>query len=294
MTIGGPIDGVGFSPDGRVLACLTRKIEVVLYEIASRQERLCTPSPGARWITVFRGMIRFSPDGLWLASSGGDGAELWDAATGQLARPLSGGQGKVTDLSFSPDSRTVATAGSDTTILIWAVPERPPAAPLSSKDADTAWADLAADAATAYRAIHRLADDPARAAPFLAERLRLAPVPDPGQVARWVADLGDDRYPVREKATRELEAAGDHAETALRRLLAGRPTLEQRRRAERLLDRLGGPVTAPDRLREVRAVEALERMNTPDARRALEALAKGPAELMLTREAATALGRLRR
>jgi hypothetical protein len=61
--------------------------------------------------------------------------------------------------------------------------------------------------------------------------------PDP-RAAGWVKELDDDRFPVREKASRALADLGDAAMPALRAALEQNPTLEQRRRIERLLDRL--------------------------------------------------------
>jgi HEAT repeat protein len=61
--------------------------------------------------------------------------------------------------------------------------------------------------------------------------------PDP-RAARWVRELDDDSFPVREKASRALGTLGDAALPVLREALDRRPTLEQRRRIERLINRL--------------------------------------------------------
>jgi len=74
--------------------------------------------------------------------------------------------------------------------------------------------------------------------------------------------------------------------------LEGSPTQEVRRQATRLLDKLA--TLSGERLRHVRAVEALEYTNTPSARQVLEGLAKGAPEARLTREAIEALERLKR
>ena len=90
-----------------------------------------------------------------------------------------------------------------------------------------------------------------------------------------------------------LERLGEDAESSLRRALADKPSLESRRRVERLLERLViAPVNDPARLRELRAVEVLEHINTVEARRVLAALAKGTPEARLTREAQASLDRL--
>ena len=63
-------------------------------------------------------------------------------------------------------------------------------------------------------------------------------------------------------------------------------------RVEDLLDKLTGGVLTAEQLRLVRAVEALERMSTPEAREVLRNLAGGAAGALLTREARAALDRL--
>ena len=84
------------------------------------------------------------------------------------------------------------------------------------------------------------------------------------------------------------------AELALRKVLAASPTLETRRRAERLLGRLDPWAPPPDRLRVSRAVEALEYIGTREARQLLRTLAHGAPEARLTQEAEAALKRLAR
>jgi hypothetical protein len=76
--------------------------------------------------------------------------------------------------------------------------------------------------------------------------------------------------------------------------LAGKPTLEARRRLEKLLDHLDAPVADADRLRALRAVEALEHIGTPPAVHLLQTLARGDPDARLTREARAARERLSR
>src|SRR5262249_7211642 len=70
------------------------------------------------------------------------------------------------------------------------------------------------------------------------------------------------------------------------------PSLEVRRRMERVVEQLPVQVLERRRAREQHAVEVLERMATPNAKKALEALAAGAAAAPLTREARAALDRL--
>jgi hypothetical protein len=118
----------------------------------------------------------------------------------------------------------------------------------------------------------RLAGDPAAAVAFLEARVRSAVHPDGRRVRRLIADLDDDSFRAWEAATTELETLGEAADAHLHDALSRRPSVEARRRIERILgkpDALSG-----GRLRMVRAVEVLESIATPGARAALELLAR--------------------
>jgi hypothetical protein len=93
---------------------------------------------------------------------------------------------------------------------------------------------------------------------------------------------------------KELKDLGPGAESALRAALQGKPSAEQMRRIQTLLDALAEPRarTAED-LRSVRAVTVLERVDSPEARRILNDLASGAASALLARTARGALERMR-
>jgi hypothetical protein len=116
---------------------------------------------------------------------------------------------------------------------------------------------------------------------------------DAGRLAQLLADLESKRFAVRQKAARELEKLGAAAESALRQALAGNPSLETRRRLEKLVDQLDFAKT-PGQLRLLRAVEVLEDIGTVEARQMLAGLAKGAPHTRLTEEAKASLERLDR
>lgn len=106
-----------------------------------------------------------------------------------------------------------------------------------------------------------------------------------------IADLGSTEFKLREQANADLLRLGERAIPAINKALAGIPALETQRRLEALQKQFD-PTTMilkDDRLRAYRAVEVLERIGTPDARRLLLSYANGAPEALLTTAAAAAL-----
>jgi WD40 repeat protein len=185
--------------------------------------------------------------------------------------------------------------------LLPAMAEPPPGAKPAKDNARTAgrladlWRDLAdADAAKAYQAIWALTRTPDEAVGFIGSQLKPAAVPDARQVARLLEDLNSKTFAVREKAQQELIKLGGLAEPALKQLLKADAPLETRQRAEKLLERLRGPLTHPEHLRAIRAVETLEYIGSAAAKQLLARYAAGAPDARLTQEAQAALARLRR
>lgn len=226
---------------------------------------------------------------------------LWELATGHERfhydrQPYATHRKGVRCLAFSPDSTLLASGGDDHTILIWDVTGQR-TTHLAGKDrlrpaeSDALWNDLGdTDAAKAYRAMQALFAVPEPAVSLLKQRIHPAAV-DPRGIERLIADLDDDRFEVRDNADRELRKVVDDAEPALQKALAGKPSLEQRRRVQLLLQVIeSGP--SPGRRRELRAVEVLERIGSVEAQQVLHMLAEGDPQAWLTREAKAARQRL--
>jgi WD40 repeat protein len=248
--------------------------------------------------------LAFAADGRTLASVGGmryfaagSDVVLWDLARGARAGRLSAVPSGITTLSFAPDGKTLFTGCADGCVLAWDVPRprafrgRPP--PLSPAEREQLWEALAdVDASRAFAAIWRLVGSPGPALSLLGGRLRAVPPADPARTAWLIAALDSRRFAERETALRELEAQGEQIEGALRSVLAGRPSLEVRRRVEGLLAKLERHPPPTDSLRALRATTVLEQIGTSEARQLLNRLAAGAPGALLTKQARQSLRRL--
>jgi hypothetical protein len=241
--------------------------------------------------------VAFAPDGRTLALGYDNGRiRLWDVSTGEMRQCLAGEKGPIHCLAFSADGERLASVGAKGIGFIWDVRERPRRAGAivkpSRQELEALWRELAdGDATRSFQAQHALAAAPQSALELLQERLRPVASLEPGRARPLLADLDSENYAVRQQATRGLERLGDAAEEYLRQALERQPSLELRRRAERLLEGLA-PDSVPH-LRQDRALEVLEWLDTPEARHLLGTLAGGARGAWLTRQAETSLRRLR-
>jgi WD40 repeat protein len=284
-------DGLRNYPDSRIM-----HHQIHLWDIATGKEI----RHFGRSTTGF-GVTAFSPDGRTLSTAGQDNCiRLWELATGSERLCLQGHDGVVQGLMFAEDGRTLISTSYDTTALVWDVTGlkrdgRLPRISLSPQESEVCWHALAGDEAErAHQAVWDLVAAADESVAYLKKHLKPAASVGAEQVANLIRDLDSDTFAVREQAQRELNALDTLAESALRQALKGRPSLEKRRRLEQMIANLEGKTPSGEWLRGQRALEVLEHIGTPQARRVLEELSQGASGARLTEEAKASLERLTR
>lgn len=285
-----------FSPNGKMAILEDAEHALRLWEVDSATEIRRFPAH-ADWVVA----LAFSPDGKMLARADwkDQAVYLAEVATGMEFAKLDGHADLITCLAFSPDGRTLTSGSLDRTALIWDLgsPEKKALAKpvnLKAADLDKLWADLAnANAAVGYPALWTFVEAPEQSVAFLKNHLQPTSDQDWKRIQQLIKDLDNKDFRVREKASRQLQGLGQDAEPALRQALLGKTSLEVRRRIDDLL-RGPGLIYQQQTLRQLRAVQVLEQIGSPEARQLLKSLAEGARFARQTVDAQEALERLER
>ncbi len=115
----GDLTSVAFSPDGKQLASADSKGTIKLWNVHTG-DPLYTLQGNANRVSS----VAFSPAGRWLASAslvrGTGKIQLWDTKSKELIRSMQGQVGSVIHcVAFSPNSKRLASAGSDHAVTVW-------------------------------------------------------------------------------------------------------------------------------------------------------------------------------
>jgi WD40 repeat protein len=279
-----------FTPDGRYLFA-SNTTNLWVWDVVARREIGPFEEDDHEWTVAGSGRVGVSPDGRLLAWY--DPAWqlcLYEVCTGKIVYRF---KGAYSSIAFAPSGwRLASGCHADASVLIWDLPLLFRSQPPPSKDnsPEGLWTVLKSDdAAQAQRALWRLAALP-EADAFLARHLQPVERVPPQRLRTLLADLGSTDFDRRQRAEEALAEAGEAVRVALAEEFARTEDLEVKRRLARLQERL--QPRAPERLREIRAVLALETRGTAEAQRLLQRLAAGLSDARLTQEAKKAMERL--
>jgi hypothetical protein len=184
-------------------------------------------------------------------------------------------EAEVTWLEFAPNGRWLVSGLADTTLLIWDVgaPSTPKTGKLAPEALAKAWDDLAVNNSTrAFQAQWALVGMPEATLALFQKHIKPVRPADVRRLQKLIDNLDSEEFSDRNDASKELEELGALAARALRHAHAKKSSLESRRRIERLLDKLKGPVSGPELLQAVPAAAVLETIASPEARKLLESL----------------------
>jgi len=304
------------------------------FEASDRQEVLheFAISPDGRQLAAVM------PGGTLMLCDGHNFGRVKTLATyGDLQREveiaLRGGKmpNVVRALAFSPDSKWLASAGSDGVISIWEGATGKEVLHLAGHDGEVGtvafspdgrtlfshgndgqgylwnprpkrvagpliglkelWTDLAGTDATRTYQAVWAFADDPQAVEFLRKKCPPAVQPDEARLAKLIADLQSDKFNDRAAASQALADLAELAAPAMEEAFKNSSSVEQRKRLEALLATLKEGMS-PVQITQARAVQALELAGSPEARKALKELAGGATGARLTQDAKAAIVRL--
>jgi len=286
-----------FSGDGKIMVASPFGDTLSVWDLAGGEELRTMHTAGSKG-----SILALSPDDRLLAAGSialTEHAEnldgrihLWEMATAREVLQLAPDSSTVS-LAFSPDGRTLVSGLGNGTALTWNVKPARPVKALDTRELERLWSELAGgDAARAYSAVCILAASQATVS-FLQAHLAPAPAVTKTDAEALIANLGSDKFSVRQAAYAKLEKLAENVTPFLREALLNNPSLEVRLRIESLLV-AARVVHSPETLRRLRAIQVLEGIGSKEARAVLTTIAGGFPAGRETQDARASLHRLRK
>jgi WD40 repeat protein len=291
-------NSVAISPDGTTVALGSDDGTIDLWDATSGKEK--GKLAGHRHSACTQ--LVFSPEGKHLASAGSDSTiRLWDVAAGKECVRWVGHQGSVEAVAFSPDGKRLASSSADATILVWNVEvvfqkESIPATSEAPERLQELWRRLLhPDGVLNQPAMKKMVHAPRQTVLFLQDRMKdLLDQEAHKEIAACIDRLDAPQFEERQQAMKALTELGPKAEVVLRGKLRTQPSLEVHTRIDQLLDGLKEAASkrSAEIERSLRAVEVLERIDSPESRGLLKKLADAGLSLPVAEEATESLKRL--
>lgn len=197
----------------------------------------------------------------------------------------------TTGLAFTPDGKTLLTSHAGGTAHAWDVSRF--TCPAVNPREGELWAALGSDDGKIVGEVMvELVQTPRATVALLSKRLMPAERIDEKAIKARIAELGSTGFRTREAATVSLTAMDERAVPLLKAAAVATTVPEVGERIERVLSAIEAREIPPDWPRQLRAVELLETLGTPEAKRVLTSLAAGAPGARLTAEAERTLNRL--